>query len=301
MKKRAIGIDLGGTTLSVGLVTSDGTVEKIRKQSLIHKDVSSIVNFITTEVQVLLAETSSDLEGVGIGVPGIVNSEQGIVFQSPHFPTWRDIPIKRLLSEKIQCPITLDNDANMFALGEQRFGAGRACRNFIMLTLGSGIGCGLVLEGKLFRGDRGFAGEVGHMVIEPDGPPCHCGSRGCWELYAASHAFRHLSGEKNLTPENMALLAEKGDKVALKLWEEFGRYLGMGIHSLINVLGVTRIIIAGGILGGWDYFFDAAKKEMVSRAYAENAKQLVLQKSELGNNGGVIGAASSVLITRLLA
>jgi len=312
----AIGVDLGGTNLRVGVIRDDGHVEADAAVPVgTEKSADRIASLIGEHVALMQNQTSLPLTGCGCGIPGIVDSDRGIVFNSPNFPDWQDVPILKLLEKSITLPLLIDNDANMFALAELLFGAGKGRHNLIMLTLGSGIGGGIVIDGKVFHGDRGFAGEVGHIVVEPDGVPCGCKSHGCWEQYAAGRAFTHLVhrlpkhereavlaevyGDANqLSPELIASLAGRGNTIAKELWRSYGRYLGIGIASLINVLGITTIVIGGGIARSWDYFIDACRAEIMSRTYHKNVVQLKLLPASLGENTGIVGAASAMFQRR---
>lgn len=304
-----IGIDLGGTNLKGGVVDSSGRVvvrQNIRLGS--DKSVDKIITYITELIKRFLKSTYQPIAAVGCGVPGIVDMSSGIVHHSPNLPDWDNVPVRDQIAARIGLPAILDNDANMWAAGEICFGAGKGCRNMVLLTLGSGIGGGLVLNGDVFRGDEGFAGEVGHIVIDPDGPFCNCGGRGCWEHYAASrafatHALKLPKGEfsallaraggniSHLTPELMATLAKNGDEVAIKLWHCFGRYLGIGIATLLNVLGVETFVIGGGIARSFDNFSAATRDAVLAHTYSHHSSKFMLKKATLGDDGGIIGAA----------
>jgi len=212
------------------------------------------------------------------------------------------------ISERVGLPVVIDNDANFYALGECWVGAGREYRNMILLTLGTGIGGGIIIADTIFHGDVGFAGEVGHMTIEMSGEECDLGWKGDWENYAASRAFSTLvkllgDGErnsflkvnsldpKNLTPELMAKLAGDGDETALKLWGMFGESLGTGIASLINILGITTFVIGGGIAESWELFIQGTRKGIADHTYQENIDRLILERAELKDSAGIIGSA----------
>ncbi len=302
--KFAIGVDLGATNLRVGLVREDGRVE-IRRSVPVGKDKSAkkIASLIGENVVSMIKDAPVKPVGCGCGIPGIVNPEKGIVYRSPNYPSWRDVNIAKLLKSKIPIPVIIDNDANMYALAELLHGAAKGRKNLIVLTLGSGIGGGIVIDGKVFHGDRGFAGEVGHIVVEPDGVSCMCGGRGCFEEYAASRAFvnivksmrkRPALDPKYLTPEFMAKLAREKNRMAINLWKVFGSYLGIGIANLINTLGITAIVIGGGIAESWDLFIAATRAEIKRRTYKKNVEHLKLLKASLGGSTGIVGAASAV-------
>ncbi|MFH0800698.1 MAG: ROK family protein [Pseudomonadota bacterium] len=309
----AIGIDLGGTNLKVGVVDSSGRVA-VSRSVPVGQDRSArgIVAQIIEEAARLRREAPGPVIALGCGVPGIVDFEKGIVYSSPNLPEWGDVPVRELLLKGTGLPVALDNDANMYALGECRFGAGRGHRNMVLLTLGTGIGGGIVLNGEVFHGDDGFAGEVGHLVVEPEGISCGCGGRGCWERYAASrgfqvHAERLEKKEREallaaagtdlagLTPELMAKLAGSGNKIAIELWGTLGRYLGIGIATLLNILGVYTFVVGGGIARSMDLFAGSAKREALAHTYPRHEASLSIIRAALGDNAGIVGAATEAL------
>lgn len=309
----AIGVDVGGTNLRAGVVDEAGRVVlRSRASTGERRSAGEVVDRIAALVGELSDKFDSKILAVGCGVPGIVDADAGVVHRSPNFPEWTEVPVRGEISARLALPIVIDNDANMHALGEALCGAGRGHRSMIMLTLGSGIGGGIFLDGRIFRGDDGFAGEVGHIVVEPEGLPCGCGGRGCWELYAASRAFKVLAerlsaeerrallsssgvGIEALSPEIMAELAAKGEPIALAMWESYGRALGLGIASLLNALGVETFVIGGGISNSYELFVDAARRSALEHTYAWHSKHLNLKRAALGDDGGITGAALSAL------
>ena len=312
--KHVVGIDLGATNLKIGIVSSSGEIKERLSVPVNNADDSDkVIAFIAEKLKGLVAKTSIPVLAVGCGIPGIVDSSTGHVYKSPNFPVWRDAPIQDNLSKAVGLPVIMDNDANIYAIGEHRFGAGKGLKNMVLLTLGTGIGGGLILNGNLFHGDIGFAGEVGHIVVKTGGAKCGCGRKGCWEQYAASRAFSVFAAEldesnrirllndarvedlSQLTPKRMAELAGGGHGIALSLWKKFGIYLGIGMADLINILGVTSFVIGGGIAASWDLFIDAAKGEIPKHTYKENAVRVSIEKAVLGNDAGIIGAAAEAL------
>lgn len=313
MTTLAVGVDLGGTNLRAGLVDRDG---RVLARSSVETGANATAEVVVAKIAGLVAELKSKAEGhvvaVGCGVPGIVDAVSGVVHRSPNLPEWNEVPVRDLIAQALQLPLALDNDANMHALGEARFGAGKGHRNMVLLTLGSGIGGGLILNGEIFHGDCGFAGEVGHLIIEPDGLPCGCGGRGCWELFAGSRAFR-IAAERlpakerdqllaaagvaidELTPALMASLADERNATAIKLWEGYGRTLGTGIASLLNVLGVETFVIGGGIARSYDLFISEARSAALAHTYAWHADHLLITKAILGDDAGIVGAAAQAL------
>lgn len=310
---QTIGIDLGATNLRVGLVDASGQILSRTMMPLgQERTPATIIAQIAGLVRGLQEKSDGAVSAVGCGVPGIIGDRDGIVFSSPNLPAWKDVPVRDLLAKAVNLPVVVDNDANLYALGEARFGAGKGHRNLVLLTLGSGIGGGIILDGMVFHGDEGFAGEVGHIVLEPDGALCGCGNRGCWERYAASQAFRLFvermsASERNgflaaakatidgITPELVARLADAGDARAIELWRTFGNYLGIGIATLLNVLGVTTFVIGGGISRSFDRFIGAARESILSHTYAHHEAKLLLAKAALGDDAGIIGAACAAV------
>ncbi len=297
MKDVIIGIDLGGTNCRFGVVSKSG---EILKQEMLpvssDRSHKGIVEFLSSNCKRL--SSGAKLLGVGVGAPGIVDFEKGAILRSPHYPEWLGFSLRDELQKKCGCKVVLDNDANMIASGEAWKGAGRGLKNFIMLTIGTGIGGGIVIDGKIFRGDHGFAGEIGHQIIQFDGVPCDCGGKGCFETIVSIGGLQDMiAGSKyaGITAKELYDLAAKGDSFALSTWKKFGSYLGAGIASVVNVLGIHTVIIGGGISNAWDLFIDEAKKEIGQRTYAETAERIVLKKAELGESAGILGSVSQVL------
>lgn len=282
-----IGIDLGGTNLKCGVVDDNGDVVADRFLSLPpDKSPDVVLKLIAQQVKWLRARVNGSVLSIGFGVPGLVNFQKGIVYRSPNLPKWRNVPIKRMLEKMCKLPVAMDNDANFYAIGEQKFGAGRGHKNMVLLTLGTGIGGGIILNGEVFHGDEGFAGEVGHIVVEPDGRRCGCGSRGCFEQYAASHAFGGAD------PSEIARAALEGKKGAMKIWTQFGKYLGIGIATLLNTLGVETFVIGGGITRAWRLFYGTAKRTALSHTYPYHRDKLIIKRALLGDRAGIMGSAA---------
>lgn len=315
---RVIAVDLGGTYLRVGSVREDGVVEdRERLSSEARSGSEAVLGRVVGAVRAMaekIASRQGSIAGVALGFPGIVDPDLGIVHQSPHFPDWKDLPILSSVRKQIPWPVVLDNDANFAALGEGWKGAGRGLKNFLMLTLGTGIGGGIVLEGKVWRGDRGFAGEFGHLCIEIDGPECACGSRGCLETYVSAtgllrlvEATDHPEGREallerlgkplaRLTVEDLYQAAMDGDIFSNVLFKKAGYYLGIGVASLANAFGIENFIIGGGVSQAWDFFIEPTKKEIAERTYSETAKRLRLHRAQLDDDAGLIGGSSSFFL-----
>jgi len=237
------------------------------------------------------------LAGIGIGVPGLVDAQRGIVHLLTNVRGWREVPLVSRLRARLQRPVFLDNDVNLVALGEWRFGAGRGATSLVCLTLGTGVGGGLIVHGALYRGVAGAAGELGHMVLDPNGPRCACGSRGCLEAHVGSAAIVRLARQAGvahrgrLTPEGLADLARRGDRTARAVWHQVGRLLGCGLASVVNLLNPDRIVIGGGVANAWPLFAPTLQRTIRAEAMQIPARTVRVVRAQLGDQAGVIGAA----------
>ncbi len=300
----AVAVDLGGTDLKTAVVDSIGKIlhqkivsseSKENKEKTVHRLIESI------QIELDWAEKNQlKIKGLGLGIPGIVSPEKGIVYQSPHFPAWKNYPIHKKLKLKFSIPMILDNDANMAAIGEGWLGAAKKKKNFILLTLGTGIGGAIVIDRKIFHGDSGFAGEAGHLVIDRHGLQCNCGGKGCLEMSASAtgifHQLNSLNQSTDLTPLELFRLAKKKDPLALKIFQNFGESLGIGIASIVNLLDIETIILGGGISEAFSCFSPFALESISKYLYSTTAKRLRLIQAMLGNKAGVIGAARAVFL-----
>jgi glucokinase len=250
----------------------------------------------------------SQLRGVGVGAPGPVDVERGTVHSLVNVPGWHEVPLGRQLGRRLRCCCIVDNDVNLFALGEWRFGAGRGARQLVCVTLGTGVGGGLIFNGALHRGARGAAGEVGHMVIDPRGNRCGCGARGCLEaqvgtaaiLRMGRRAIRRRAGplrtlaaqaRGRITPELVAHAARQGDAAARQIWVEVGRSLGSGLANVVNLLNPDRIVIGGGVANAWSLFYPTLIRRMRTQAMEASARAVQIVRARLGNHAGIVGAA----------
>jgi glucokinase len=297
---RAIGIDLGGTKIAAGIVDEAGTV-LAREQVL--TDPSDIVGQIKRLVDALRA---SDVDGIGIGAAGLIDHASGRYLFGPNTGL-RELDLAEVVSGLLGRPVSLDNDANCAAWGEHRFGCGRGTDDFLCITLGTGIGGGFVLGGRPYRGAHGGAGEVGHILVDPNGPLCGCGRRGCWEQFASGMALERAAEEGlDAHPDSVlerpvlgpaiTAAARKGDAFAAELVDRTARWIGWGLASLVNVFEPGRIAIGGGISADWDLFAATAVASMNERTEAPDYRPMPeVVASALGRDTGVIGAALLVL------
>lgn len=307
-----VAVDLGGTNLRVAAVTSDGILlERTEEPSESTSESSAILQRVSELVREVAGRMEGgQVQGVALGVPGIVDPVKGIVYRSPHFPDWKDVDILSFFKKELPWPIVVDNDANLAALGESWKGSGKGLKNFLMMTLGTGIGGGLVVNEKVFRGDRGFAGEVGHICIETNGPECGCGSRGCLETFVSATGILRLAEASDQVDGREQLLARLGKPLARTtvrdffdaaldgdifsntLFKKMGYYLGIGIASLVNTLGIETIILGGGVAEAWDFFIEPARKEFAERTYEETARSIKIVRAALGTDAALVGGAA---------
>lgn len=314
MVKR-IGIDVGGTNVKIALVDGEGKI--IYSNSVptyAQMGYEYTVNNIKQAIRDLMKETNTeakDIQGIGFDFPGQVDCKTGVVKLAPNIPGWVNVPIAQMIEEEFHIPTRIDNDVRCAALGELKFGAGRGCENFVCITVGTGIGSGLVINGKVVRGAANAAGELGHIKLQmEDGPLCGCGDSGCLEAFASgpsivamaqeylkggkSAKFRELAGDGEITPYIVAKAAEAGDPVAKRIFEKMGYYIGMGLTSVINLLNPEKIIIGGGVAECGDLLLDPIRRTINDRAMKVQRESVEIVPAELGNSAGVIGASMLV-------
>lgn len=310
-----IGIDLGGTNLKAGLVDRDG---KIHQRLSIKTENNADPQIISNQIFYLIDEiinvgaglkpAPTSIIGVGLGSPGLVDKKGETILFSPNLPLWRNIPIKRMVSERFSIPCVLENDANAAAWGEKWVGAGKEADSLVMLTLGTGIGGGIVINKKLWRGVNNVAAEIGHMVIQMDGPKCSCGNYGCIEAYASATAMVRRFKEllKSGTPSSLKDAGDvtakmindsafQGDRASLDIIKETGHYLGVALVNIMHVLNPEVIVLTGGMIGSGDLLMDPIKQVIKEKAFEASAKETKIVFSQLGNDAGIIGAAGCLL------
>ena len=284
---QVIGIDLGGTAIKLGRFTADGTC----LQSL---TVPTPQPATPTAVFLVIVDAIAQIDpqqqtiAIGVGTPGPVDATGRIAQVAINLAGWQDVPLADWLETKTGLPTILANDANCAGLGEAWLGAGRHWQNLILLTLGTGVGGAIILDGKLFVGHQGAAGELGLITLNPDGPMCNSGNQGSLEQYASVIAIRRRTGKE---PAELGELAQKGDVEALTFWQQYGKDLGIGLTSLIYVLTPQAIIIGGGVSASFEFFLPAIKAEIEQRVIPTSRQNLQILPAELGNSAGMVGAA----------
>ena len=310
-----IGIDVGGTNVKIALVDDKGSILYSNSvPTRAEMGYEYTVNNIKQAIKDLMKETNTeakDIQGIGFDFPGQVDCKTGVVKLAPNIPGWVNVPIAQMIEEEFHIPTRIDNDVRCAALGELKFGAGRGCENFVCITVGTGIGSGLVINGKVVRGAANAAGELGHIKLQmEDGPLCGCGDSGCLEAFASgpsivamaqeylkggkSAKFRELAGDGEITPYIVAKAAEAGDPVAKRIFEKMGYYIGMGLTSVINLLNPEKIIIGGGVAECGDLLLDPIRRTINDRAMKVQRESVEIVPAELGNSAGVIGASMLV-------
>ncbi len=308
-----IGIDLGGTAIKVGITDDRGNIQIKRSyESNISSDADDLVAHFGKCVLQTIAESSipiKEIIGAGIGAPGLLNPQTGQLIFVTNLQMLNGYYITPAIEKIIKLPTFLDNDVNAMALGEFFFGAAKGYTNIIALTLGTGIGGGLILNGKLYQGASFTAGELGHMTIDSNGLLCNCGSYGCIERYAnkdgiidrfkAYHFHKEMESTINqflddgeITPKAIAMAAQAGDNLSKLVLSEVGIYLGIALASYINILNPEIIVIGGGIANAGDLLLEPARNEMMKRAYTVPARTVKVVQAKFKNDAGIIGSAS---------
>jgi glucokinase len=304
----AIGVDLGGTKIAAGVVDGDG---KLLERAELPSDIDDSASVVAQIGELASKLSVEGVTGVGIGAAGIVDHRTGHYFYGPNTGL-RDFDLAKAASDAVRLPVKIDNDANCAAWAEYRFGVGRGCTDFICVTLGTGIGGGFVFAGKPYRGAHGGAAEIGHMLVDPDGPLCGCGRHGCWEQYASGLALERMALEEigdhpesvltehfhagRIRGQAITQAARDGDAFAGSLIDSLARWVGLGLGSLVNILEPQRIAIAGGIVRDWDLLAKDAQAAMLEQMEADSRRpHPELLPAELGSDAGIVGAALLVL------
>ena len=282
-----IGLDLGGTAIKLGQFLEDGTC--INSLTVATPQPATPEAVVKTMIEAIAQLTpQQNCVALGIGTPGPADKTGRIAKVAINLAGWQDVPLADWLEKATGLPTSIANDANCAGLGEAWLGAGKDYQNLIMLTLGTGVGGAIILNGHLFTGHLGAAGELGLITLNFDGPVCNSGNNGSLEQYGSIQAIRRMTGKE---PAELGQLAQKGQKEALEFWESYGCLLGAGLASLIYVLTPEAIVIGGGISGSTQFFFPAALEEIERRVLPSSRENLQLLTAKLGNRAGMVGAA----------
>src|SRR5579863_6044416 len=336
MPSYSIGVDLGGTNLRIAAVDDRGKLlEKVTLGTQVALGRDRVVNDMCAAIQQVAAKhrDSGTLLGIGIGVPGIIDMQTGMVHESPNLPDWADYPARDEIERRLKTRVILENDANAAALGEKWLGAARDFEDMAMLTLGTGVGGGLVLGGRVWHGMTGMAGEFGHITVEPNGALCGCGNLGCLEAYASATAVVRMAREAvaggaasalaqaansnvEFSAKEVYNLAIQGDEEARKIFRLVGRALGVVLSDMVNALNLPMYVIGGGVSSAWEAFAPSMFEELLERSmvYAATSPQLsrgqgasekvkpmgrkktIVTRALLGSDAGLYGAARLPLV-----
>lgn len=300
-KRFIVGIDLGGTNLKIALLDLKYRIrhkEVLNTQRFTKKE--GLISAIIDSVDKILKDNNlsrKSLLGVGLGLPGPIDYEKGIVHFFPNIPGWKEVKLKYILERKLRLPVFVDNDAKVMALAEYKLGAAKGSTNAICITLGTGVGGGVIINGRLYRGLSNAAGEIGHLPINEKGPRCNCGGRACLESYIGNNRIlkeaRKIFGHV-ITLEKLSYLASKGNHKAKAIWLKVAERLSVTLVGVVNLLNPDCIVIGGGVAGVGKVLFDNIKKIILTRAMSVQAGHVKVFKARLGNNAGLIGAAIMV-------
>lgn len=318
-KGHYIGIDMGATTIKAGIVDGKGAIlHQVTVDTRANKGPLAVVRQLNFSIDELIGRHSiGEFQGIGVGSPGVVDATEGVVHYPPNFADWTDVALEKALRRAHPIPIVIENDANVAAIAEARYGAGMKYNDFLFVIWGTGVGGGVIVGKKIYRGPYGGAGEVGHVSIDYNGPACNCGSRGCIESYIGQ---RYLSqrtrdilerrGKDGLPSKIVDLVdgdlskiepliiseaAESGDPTATEILEEAGQLLGYALASILNVLDLRVVVIGGGVSAVPRFVFKAIENSLRSRVLTPHKKGIRVVRAELGNEAGMIGAASLVM------
>jgi len=322
MANYSIGVDLGGTNLRIAAVDEQGALlERITLDTQVKLGRDHVVRAMCGAVQQMVSKHRGPgtLRGIGIGVPGIIDMQTGMVHESPNLPDWADYPVRTEIEKQLGTRVILENDANSAALGEKWLGAAREVSDMAMLTLGTGVGGGLVLGGRVWHGMTGMAAEFGHTTVEPDGALCGCGNRGCLEAYASATAVVRMAKEaiarggttglsavRELSAKAVYDLAVQGDPAAKRIFTSVGRALGIVLSDMVNALNLPMYVIGGGVASAWDAFAPTIFEELRRRSMVFKATdperrgqgnpgqastKTTITRSRLGSDAGLFGAA----------
>ncbi len=312
VKKYNIGVDIGGTNVKIALVDQKGAIVysnsvPTRAEMGYEYTVKNIKETIYTSMKESDV-TIDSIGGIGFGLPGQINSEAGVVRLLPNIPGWVNVPLGQIIEDEFKVKCKIDNDVRVATLGEFTYGAGQGCKNLVCITVGTGVGSGIIVNGQLVRGASMSAGEIGHMILQAhEGPICGCGNTGCLEAFASgpsivqlakeylsggkSAKFEELANGREITPFMVYEAAMQGDAVAKRIFAIVGEWLGIALTSVVNLLNPEKIIIGGGVSQAGNFLIDPIRKTINERAIKVSADAVEVVTAKLGERAGVIGAS----------
>lgn len=308
MAQYVVGVDFGGTHLRAALVNENGEIiERVKRKTMGHLGQDAVFDRIAQAVRDVAdkMKEGDSLEGVGVIAPGPLDPFRGLVFYAPNLK-WKNVPLSDGLYQRLGCPVWAGNDANLAALAEHRYGAGKGLKNMIYITVSTGIGGGVIINDEMLLGTNGQAAEVGHMQIMPEGPLCGCGNRGCVESVASGTNMARIAKERlqhgvesslqehegEITAKEVVLAAANGDQMALELLQQAGSYIGMAVANLVHLFNPQRFIFGGGVSNAGDLLFDPIRRAAKRRTMPNYHGTFDIVAAELGDNVGLLGAAA---------
>ena len=312
-EKYTLGVDLGGTSIKIGVVSEKGKIsKKLSVDSKAADGPDAVVEQIKKGIDQLLGRTKKKIYGIGIGAPGVVSVKKGTVQNPPNFPGWEKVNLGRIIQKEFDKKVFVENDANAAAIGELIFGVGKKYDSFIMVTLGTGVGGGIIIDNEIYRGEFGAAGEIGHVTIDHNGPKCNCGSKGCIEAYVGNNYLVSRIKEElpdhpeskiwelidndfdHLTPKIIDSASEAGDVYAQAIVKQIGYYLGCALASVSNLLDISTFILGGGVSGFGKPLFDSIRETASERVLTPLRGRIEVHPAKLKNDAGIKGASALV-------
>jgi glucokinase len=289
------GFDFGGTRLKYGLVDDAGNFT-LDSQVDTPQTMKNLIHTLREIWNILKKEHQKRIVSIGLGFPGIFNQKEQKILQSPNYPEIDNFALIPALSRFIDVPFWVNNDANLAAFGEYECGAGQNTHSLVLLTIGTGVGTGIILDGEIWQGTCGYAGEMGHATVNPEGDPCKCGRRGCLETEVSSskivkNYLAFSQRKENITSEEVSRRAQNHDQDAIKALALAGRYLGIGLSIIINLLNPEKILLGGGVMEAGDLLLQPAVEEARMRSFEGSFECCKVERTFLGNKAGFIGAA----------
>ncbi|OGL40031.1 MAG: hypothetical protein A2043_05175 [Candidatus Schekmanbacteria bacterium GWA2_38_9] len=316
----SIGIDLGGTKILIGLINDDGKIiHSLKKRTPASKRIDDIMNLTFETIDSAIADAGVDMKeisGIGVAAPGIVDEKNGVLLYAPNW-NLRNIPVKRLLKDKFSIPVKVANDVNAAAIGELHFGHGKNENSFFWITISTGIGGALVVNGNLLLGNRGLAGEIGHMIIDDNGPDCTCGRKGCLEALASGTAIANLARKRisegrkflkinseikpeEITAETVVRAASNNDKEAFSLLKEVSGHISKALSYVVNLADIDLLVIGGGVMVNNEILFKLIEENLKHYVYEYQHRNIRLVSPQLGYNSSLIGAGALILKSKSL-
>ncbi|MDR4496526.1 MAG: ROK family protein [Candidatus Scalindua sp.] len=304
--------DVGGTNTRMAVVSGDGEIHALLKKPTRCKEgKEAMLQFLLSFMREIIRKSElpcEEIAGAGVGFPGPLDAETGIIFNPPNLTGWDGIPLRRILEDELKMPVSIENDANAAALGEWWKGAGAGTNSFICITLGTGVGGGIILDGRLWYGASGMAGEIGHTTIIRNGIKCTCGNSGCLEAYASARGIidrvQNVLSERGdkrgirecLTLERISSMASQGNEMIGSIIRETGIILGIAVANIANLLNPEMVALFGGVTNLGETLFKPMREEVKKRAFEKATEPLKIEVAKLGDNSGILGAAKSILL-----